>query len=346
MIRRGRQLAACEFNGQTVRVLLAREKRLGAGASEPVITGFGEAPSEGFREGRFWNLSDAAECVARAARIAEIQAGERISRLAVNLDDPFLESVRVRGSSSLEKGLDGFQDRHIEEAVKRALQSVKPSEKHLVYRGIAAFLIDDEDCSASPLGIYGKELTAVMHLLFSNSSEVQNVRSVVTRAGFEPGGVFTSLHCALAGTAAEDDSQEKTGLVLSSGKACHVGTSVGGALLTHDSVLIAGGYDESELDAAAKIIRDRIGDARFWVVGDDAGRERLIAGLEQRLGAAPQTSAARISDARYGKASFAVLAGLLRLTRHHRRPRMVRQVDLEVVRRAAQRAKSFVQEYF
>src|SRR3989344_2132462 len=170
-------VAVCEFTETATRVLLPRVTPQG----EIRVLGYGEAPVEGFRGGRFTNLSDAAECVWSAVSAARKQSGVKFRDLVMSLEDPFLESVRATGSAHLEKGGEGFTQKHGEEAYARALQSVSPSEKHLVYEGVSQFLIDGEEYTSYPAGILGRELTVVLGVFFSGSRKDQNMRSVAHR---------------------------------------------------------------------------------------------------------------------------------------------------------------------
>lgn len=338
---RRNHFAVCEFTESFVRVLIGRP-----GKDERLETlGFSEVPGDGVGGGRFRNLSDAAECIAGAAAEAAAQSGIHPDRLVLNLDDPFLEEARVRGSSFLEKGQEGFRSRHVQEALRRALQSVNPSEKHLVYKGLAQILIDGIEYSADPVGIFGKELVAVLHLLLSESREAQNLRSVVERAGMGLEGIFPSAFAALHGLLGPGEMKGARTLVLANPKVCHAARAVNGALVAHRSFLLPAGYGDAEIAAIMEWAgRVQAGEAELLVAGEESSNEALLSKISSATGAPVRRLAARL-DGPLAESRYAVIAGLAWLGRSIRPPAS-RGMDGRLLQKIRMRARSFAQEYF
>ena len=336
----------CDFGETACRFMVVRRRR---DVSAEEIAGFSEVPSEGYREGRFFNLSDAAESLRRASRDACRQAGVRAGKVMVNLDDIRLESVRVKGASSLEKGQDGFSQKNIQEAVERARQSVRPSDKHQVYQGVAEYFIDDESYPASPIGIFGKELSVVLQLLLSESSQAQSAYAVFERAGLGVLSAHPSAYAALCGSEFPSETSSVFRLLLARPRACHmIRASMGGAIQDHASLQVAETYDEAVIAEAGQVLKGLdAGKSPVFVTGEAAEDGALSAALSARFNAAIAVPQARFADPRFKASRFTVLAGLLNLCESakpstHREPRL----NIDLVKTLTLRAKSFVQEYF
>lgn len=340
---RPRPAAVCEFGESITRALVFRSDDAGI---EPL--GYGEAPTEGYRDGRFLNFSDAAESVRAAVRSAARQSGFWPKRLCLNLDDPFLESTKVHGSSFLEKGQEAFQEKHVQEAYARALQSVRPSDKHLVYEGIAGYLVDGEDYRAHPAGIFGKELTIVLHLLFSESAQVQNLRSVVERAGFSSEREFPTALASLYGCLSEDEWRSPNILITASPRVCHVSSGTNGALQNCRSLLINSGYTSDLLeqigDTAHQLQKNK--KMEVFLTGEASEREDFQALVEDRIKKPVHIAGARILDPDFQAPRYSALIGMARLAGAPPLTRSFSRREMKMISGIKMRANSFVQEYF
>lgn len=336
--------AVCELNQEFTRVLIPRIRPSGT----VEILGCGEVQTQGYREGGFVHLSDAAESVRSAALAASKQAGLRITDITPNLDDPFIEMRSVRGSSFLEKGREGFQTKHIEEAVSRALQAVRPSEKHLVYRGIARVLIDGQDTPAPPLGIFGQELTVILHLLFSESRQVQDLRSVLVRAGFNACDIVPTAWAALHGVFKEEELRSEQILILAHTRACHVIHSRFKAIQGHRCLLVPDGYVPAALDQISEMVQGwgDVAPPNLCITGEAAEDVSLVADLQERLRKALKVRVARVANPEFQTPRYSAAAGLVFFSRTPHRPKAFLLREWEFVQKIELRAKSFVQEYF
>lgn len=338
--------ALCDFSESAVRVLALVPWRARRAAS-PALAGFGEAPVSGYREGRFINLSDAAECVYAAAQSASRQAGYRIKRLVVNLDDPFLEGAESEGMTGLEKGSEGFNQRHIDEAVGRARQSVRPSDKHLVYQGVSGCFVDGGDSLADPIGVFGRELRVTVYFLYSDSEHAQNMKSLMMRSGLDLAGMYPSGIAGWNGVVPTADRETGCTLVLAGAKACHVVHAPAGAVQSYRSILVVEDYSAREISELARLIgRHGEGDQRIFLTGERSETDDLAVALGEKLGQPIHCAGAPFPDPARQSGRYGVLAGLARIKPSPRLKIPTRAVDNALVRRITAKAKTFVQEYF
>ncbi len=338
--------AYCDFSESAVRVLALRSRTV-RGERVLEIAGYGECPAAGYRDGRFINLSDAAECVYAAAREASRSAGRRIRRLTANLDDPFLEGVEVDGVAALEKGAEGFAPRHIDEALERARQAVRPSNKHLVYQGVAAYFVDGGDSLADPIGVFGKELRVVVYLLFSDSEHAQNMKSLMRRAGMVLEALHPSGAAAWSGVVPTQDRQAGCLVITARPKVCHVVRASASAVQSYRSCMVPEGYSAGEIDQIVRLAAHPSGAGlKIFLTGEKSEGDELAAQLGDKLGQVIYCAGAPLPGPAYRGGRYAVLAGLNQSKARPAAGGPTRVIDTTLVRRITTRAKSFVQEYF
>jgi len=338
-------IAVCDFSASFTRVAHVKRSR-----KPPFVEvlGLGECSTEGLKEGCYEHLADAAESLWIAAKTAQRQSGWTGERLIVSLDDPFLDSVQVRGSSHLDGNAEEFQLKHAQEARKQALQKLDPQDKHLVYEKEAGYLIDGRDYIQDPIGICGKELTVVLQILFSASAQAQNLRRIAERAGLTVRALFPSGLAALHGILPRDEMQSRGWLLLAGEKVCHALIFEHGAIQEYQSFVVSDGSPESGWSRITDLIQkaDVHDEARFFITGeaseDETWRERLLQSVGRRF----QFLSPRLEHPQLASPAYAVLAGLYLLapTRKKKTPEIKTLTLLWHGARA--RAQSFVQEYF
>ncbi|MFT5208056.1 MAG: hypothetical protein ACI9CF_001820 [Candidatus Omnitrophota bacterium] len=248
-----------------------------ASKSSCEILGIGEAATSGVSQSELTSISDVAESIWTAVNGASKQSGVVLKDLTVSLDDTMLESAKVQASSYLDGANDDFRHNHIEEARIKALQRLKPQDKHLVYQNASGFLIDGNDYIHDPIGICGKELTVVMYLLFSKSEWFQNLRFAVERAGYGLKGLYPSGLAALFGSVGPQKRHERGILCLSQYGAIHIVTHEYASIQDYQSYIVTPEsqatlikqislkFDESKLDFKRYPIRVT-GENAYWLI--------------------------------------------------------------------------------
>jgi len=338
-------IAVCEISESYTRVAHLRATRK---APFVKLLGLGECPTQGLEGGRFKRMVDVTESLWSAAKKATQESGLALRKLTVNLDDPFLESVKVQGSAYMDGSAEEFELKHIQEARKQALQTLHPQDKHLVYQKEAGCLIDQRDYLHDPLGICGKELTVVLQLLFSESCQAQNLRLVVERAGFKLNTMFPSALAALYGAVAPEEMQRRGVVILTGQKACHLLTFEHAAIQDYRSFLVPSGYRELERSKIVDLVKQAniLPEPRVFLTGEASNDESWTQDLQNRLEGALQIVSTRIQHPQLESPEYAVLAGLYFLRQAQtKKPSHIKPLKT-LWKGTQQRVRSFAEEYF
>lgn len=215
--------------------------------------GAGWAPSfDAVREGRLERVDRAAESLRESVRLAE-KAAAFLSdrRVILGLDDPGLESVKLKGTCFVDDGRGEFSPYDVRRAETMALQTLQPMDKHCVYSRSVGYLVDRKDWVSDPKGICGKELEVVMHLLFSESRWAQRLVRAADRALLNVRALYPS---GLAALAASPKFREKSGVgivVFARPNAAHLMQFGSGALREYRSFVIREAYSDAEMRSIA-----------------------------------------------------------------------------------------------
>jgi hypothetical protein len=338
-------LALLELNEQNTRAAHVRVRM-----REPYVQvlGLAERPTRGMESGLFRHLADLTDSVFFAAREARKQSGLNLRKYSASLDDPALTSVRVKGTSFQDGSDEEFAPRHIREAKQRALQALEPIDQHLVYQKEAGFLIDRTDYLHNPVGICGKELTVVMHLLFSDSAHAQNLRLVGERAGLDVKRIFPTGLASVFGILKPEEMIRRTVVIAAGERACHQVLFERYAIQEVKSFLTPHGYAAAEAEKIADFLKKNAPtpDTAVFVTGEAPGIEPWGESLRTAWGnrwtlRAPLAAGTRLEHPRHS-----VLTGLSVLTSTSKRL-PVRPVQwISMFDSLKSRAKSFVEEYF
>jgi len=338
-------VAVCEFSASHVRVAHMVRCRQAPYAD---VVGLAEGATGGVWDGRFTKLAEAAESLWEVSSEAGRQSGLGLQNLFLSLEDPFLESVKVRGTAYLDGFTEAFGSRHIREARNRAFQALKPLDKHPVYENVAGYLIDGRDYLHNPMGICGKELTVVLHLLFSESSQAQNLRSVAERAGFEPAGIFPAALAAACGVLDEKQMARRQAVVLAGERVCHLSSVEHQAIQEHRAVMVNRGYGADERELILSELRQitEVKPEAVWITGECAAGEGGAAEWLSADGIPARLAGPRIKHEKLISPSYAVVTGLYALARSHpRHPERFKSARL-LWADTHSRVRSFLEEYF
>lgn len=338
-------LALLELNEQHTRAAHIRVRM-----REPYVQvlGLSERPTRGMESGLFRHLADLTDSVFFAVKDARRQSGLNLKKYSASLDDPALTSVRVQGTSFQDGSDEEFAARHIREAKLRALQALQPIDQHMVYQKEAGFLIDHTDSLHNPVGICGKELTVVMHLLFSDSAHAQTLRLVGERAGVDVKRVFPSGLAAVFGILKPEEMIRRTAVIAAGERVCHQVLFERYAIQEIKSFLVPHGYAAAEAQKIADFLKRNAPtpDTAVFVTGEAADSESWGESLRASWGSrwilrSPLTSGTALDHPRH-----AILTGLGVLTSTSKGI-PVRPVQwMTMFDSLKSRTRSFVEEYF
>lgn len=338
-------LALLELNESQTRVAHVRVRM-----REPYVQvlGLAERPTRGMEGGRFLHLADLTDSIWFAARDARKHSGLRLRKFTASLDDSHLTSIRVKGTSFQDGSDEEFAQRHIREAKMRALQALEPIDQHLVYQKEAGFVIDRTDSLHNPIGICGKELTVVMHLLFSDSAHAQNLRLIGERAGFDVKRIFPAGLAAVFGILKPEEMIRRTVVIAAGERTCHQVLFERYAVQEVKSFLTPHGYAAAEAEKIADFLKQNAPtpDTAVFVTGEAAEHDGWGESLRAAWGNRWTLRSSLAAGTKFDHPRHSILMGLSLLTTTSKRL-PVRPVQwLSMFDSVKSRAKSFVEEYF
>jgi cell division protein FtsA len=338
-------LALLELNGHRTRVAHVRV-RLRAPFVD--VLGVAERPTRGMENGTFRHLANLTDSIWFAAREARRQSGLKIHKLTASLDDPGLRSVRVRGVSFQDGSDQEFAPRHIREAKARAMQALEPIDQHLVYQKESGFLIDRMDSLHNPIGICGKELTVVMHLLFSDSAHAQTLRLVCERAGYEAKRLFPSGLAGVFGILNPEEMARRTVVILAGARACHQVLFERYAIQEYKSFLVPHGYAAAEAERLADFLNKSAPtpETAVFVTGEAIESDSWGESLRQAWGNRWTLRSSLAAGTKLEMERHSVLVGLALLTTTSKRIPIRTVQWMSIFDSVKSRAQSFVEEYF
>lgn len=190
-----------------------------ADSPEPVIKGYGIAPSKGIKKGLVVDIENATQAIFNAISEAEKMAGISVDSCFVGISGDHIRSMNTRGMVAISRdsrtGLG--EAREIEsEDIERVIEHTKavpfPIDRQILHVLPQEFIIDDQAGVKNPLNLSGRRLEAKVHLTTYNTTAISNLSKCIRNADLEIDGyVLSSLAAAYA---CLEDSEKSMGSVL------------------------------------------------------------------------------------------------------------------------------------
>lgn len=337
-----RVLSVLDFGADTTVVLMAQKNEDGSFS----VLGAGDAASNGVKHGLVTHLGDAVESVVEAVREAERAAGVNIQTLYFNLDDPEIQSLRVRGSKQL-SGEGEIRRSDVEQACQTARRLVGHFERTIVYFKELGFIIDDRDFVANPIGVFGVKLDVVAHVLQARSRICEDWARLMERAGVErPVRVFSAWSTAYGILPKEDRARKR--LVIDAGRDLTAVFLFENNKITDYRVFASeetGDLDGRIAKTAVGMFQNEVRPEQVFLAGDRAVSETLERSLGSELGMAVLRSkplgVEKLSDPKY-----ASLVGLLHVADELESDSPSVRADRNLLARVRNRVVSYINEYF
>lgn len=232
MLRLKNQIvAALDVGSATVRALIAEVDE----NQQPVIKGFGAAPSKGIKKGLVIDVEEATQAIFNAVTAAEKMANMTINSCYVNLSGDHIRSMNTRGLVAVARdsrtGLG--EAREIEqEDIERVIEHTKalpfPVDRQILHVLAQEFIVDDHGGIKNPLGLIGRRLEAKVHIVSYGTTAVSNLSKCIKNAELEIDGFVISS--VAASYACLEESEKEMGTIL-----LDIGSGVVDVIVFHDS---------------------------------------------------------------------------------------------------------------
>lgn len=305
------------------------------------VLGAGEASSVGFSGGRVKHAGDATESVADALRKAERSSGAKASDILYTCCDTGLVS-HWQGGGRLLGGEGQIRTQDVRLAREIAERIVSRFERRILYAKELYFIVDERDTMVNPVGVFGRKLEAVVHIVTVEATHLEMLQKIFRRAGFVGAQPVLSIVSSAAAISENEDPIARRVLVDASREVVSVCAQKAGVLWRCASGSEGGAADIAGLIASVE--KDCECEREILLTGSRAEDESYRQELEKSIGR-PVRTVGPVDAPGLEWPRYAALVGLFKVQLNSRRPSLlkVRKGALAEVRN---RATAFFNEYF
>ncbi len=219
------------------------------------IAGTSSRKSAGLRNGIIVNIEDAKKCIKEAIDAAEQNAGTIVESVITAIGGSQIESQNSRGTvpvSSTNKSTREISRTDVERVIECATAIKVPEDRDKLHVIPQNYIVDGVGGITDPIHRMGTRLEAEVHIVTAARTIIQNLRSCITRADYELGGVMLKT-LAQTQSVCHQDEMELGSILIDLGagttdvlvlmNGAPVGTAsvpVGGNLVTNDIAVVTG----------------------------------------------------------------------------------------------------------
>jgi cell division protein FtsA len=193
--------------------------------------GHGIAASRGSRKGIIVDLDKAAAGVQKAMDEAELTAEVPLERAVVGVAGPHIRAANSQGGIALGTEAREVSREDIRQAVDKARSFPLPEDRHILHLLPQDFILDQQDGLRDPAGMVGRQLEVRVHVITAAISAVQNVITVMNRAGIHVNDtVYEVLACS---DAVLRTDERELGICI-----CDIGAGSSDVIVFHEGVVV------------------------------------------------------------------------------------------------------------
>jgi cell division protein FtsA len=179
------------------------------------VTGIGDVPSTGLKNGKVSSIDATLHSVAQAVEAAEIKSGQEVSSCWLGIGGDHIKSYNSSGNVAITR--KGHETREIgTEDLDRVIESasaiVIPLDRQVLQVIPQSYTVDKQKGIKNPLDMLGVRLEADVHIITCSITSAQTLIKCVNRAGFRVNDMI--LQTLAAGKAVLTDYEKEAGVVL------------------------------------------------------------------------------------------------------------------------------------
>ncbi|PIE04652.1 MAG: cell division protein FtsA [Spirochaetales bacterium] len=278
-----RVVAGLDIGTRNIRVLLGEYDPQG----KLLVSGWGEAPSDGLRRGVVVNIEAARECIEQAVEAAEQEAGRTVTELWVSLAGGAVSSLNSRGVVPVSGKNREIGDSDVERVLEAARAVAIPMDRIMLNVLPQQFIIDDQRGIRNPRDMIGVRLEADVHIVTASLSATENLKKAVERAGFKVKDMALGTLASAKSLLNEDEKELGVLLIdIGAGSTDFILVHEGAPLIT-GTVPVGGSQVTSDLSIVLKTPREaaeriKINDAYCWENPDKSKEPVIVPGVGGR----------------------------------------------------------------
>jgi cell division protein FtsA len=191
--------------GSTKTAVVVADVSLDSGQPRIKVLGVGQARTTGIRREVVTDLEATTDSIRLAVKEAELMSGVTIERLYTGIAG---EHIHGRASTGVVAvGAQEIGTRDVERVHEVARAIVVPADREVLHAIPQEYIVDSQSGIRDPVGMAGTRLEAEVYIVTGSSSNAQNIRKAVERAGYHVAElVFEPIASSLA--VLSDDERE------------------------------------------------------------------------------------------------------------------------------------------
>ena len=185
----------------------------------PIVRSFVKLPSKGIRNGMVIDIEAAASVIKEAKQILEQNTNSAIENCFVSVSGDHITGINTSGRIQISKehtiGL-GEPDKITHDDINRVIEHTRgyalSSDREIMHLFPIEYIIDERAGITNPEGLSGRRLQVNAHLTTYEVTAVENINSVMEKAGIPVAGFI--LQALASATATLDNDEMQKGVVL------------------------------------------------------------------------------------------------------------------------------------
>ncbi len=180
------------------------------------ICGVGQAPSGGVKGGVIININSTAEAIKKAVEEAEYTAGcDDITSVIVGISGQHIKGEESNGVVSITRGDRTISREEVERVIRQSQTVVAvPYDRQIMHILDRSYSVDHQTGIKTPIGMTGRRLEALVHVITGQTTHIQNMRKAVEQSGYvcdEREIIFSPLATA---SSVLDPNEQEMGVAL------------------------------------------------------------------------------------------------------------------------------------
>ena len=211
------------------------------------ILGIGVTKSAGIRKGELSDFVQARSCLKHALAKAEDTSDVEIGSVFLSVTGSHLQGINNRGTFRLPENQQTILPEHLEEACNIARDVPYPQDNVCLHTIIRNYVVDGLEQSASPIGLFAKNVEADFHIVHGIGNRIQNSIKLVREYPLEVDDiVFAPI--ATAQMALDREQRVRGALLIDiGGGTTDFALYLGGAIATSGCIPVGGDHITNDI---------------------------------------------------------------------------------------------------
>ncbi|MDR2464583.1 MAG: cell division protein FtsA [Holosporales bacterium] len=211
-----------------------------------VLSGFGQRAARGINTSGISDLEALEDSVLNAIYTAEENAQKNIKEIYVSIPTSLIQTRIVNTNLSL-SGKTIIQDSHIRKLFNVSKSIPLNSDQYIIHVWPLYYTLDDMKNINDPVGMIGKELSAVCHVVMVSKSYIQNITHCIGKCNLDVASFVADQYAAGLACLIDEESELGCTLIDIGGKSTQISCFYSGNLVWFGHIPIGGFHITSDL---------------------------------------------------------------------------------------------------